>query len=333
MKNKISAGKKLKPIFLGLAAVLLVLLAAGCFNKSDEPAGTLPPLVDEAPEDFTFPTVAVEDVVFAEDPRDIGGEDSSLINILMIGQDRGQEREHEGERTMADVILLCSFNMDTKRLTMTSFMRDMFVEIPGVGKANINKAYPYGGMELLDETLLHNFGIHVDANVEVDFDVFPVAVDALGGVTVEITQEEADEINRLVPYLHADAGYQHLNGAQTLVYCRIRGMDSDYIRIERQQKTLQALLQQAKSLTLGKAITIAAKVIPMVESDLSVLELTDLFRTLFPMAREFIMVHQRVPAEGTYEECIINGGWSFRVDFEQNNLFLYDTLVQGMEWN
>ena len=333
MKHKKSGFPKMKTGLCCLAILLVLIMIAGCFPKQDQPSEILPPETEEDLSGYTFPTVAEEDVVFAENPRDIGGEDSSLINILLIGQDRGQEREHEGERTMADVILLGTFNMDTRQLTMTSFMRDIFVDIPGVGKDNINNAYLQGGMELLDETLLRNFGIHVDANVEVDFDVFPVAVDALGGVTIEITQEEADEINRLVPYLHVDAGYQHLNGAQTLVYCRIRHMDSDYIRIQRQQKTLQALLQQAKSMTLGKAISIAAKVIPMVESDLNILELTDLFRTLFPMAREFSMVHQRIPANGTYEECIINNGWSFRIDFEQNNQFLYDTLVKGMEWN
>lgn len=158
-------------------------------------SGTAPTLSPEEldaylatqPEEInTAPTMDPEDVTFPDYDADIG-RDSDIINILLIGQDR---REDE-TRARSDSMILCTFHKSEKKLTMTSFLRDTYVKIPGYGQNRINVAYAAGGMPLLNKTLENNFGVHIDGNVEVDFYQFADIVDLLGGVEVDLRNDEA----------------------------------------------------------------------------------------------------------------------------------------------
>lgn len=102
---------------------------------------------------------------------------SNIKSILLIGQDKreGQSRQR------SDSMILATLDKDQKTISLTSFMRDLYVAIPGYSSTRINAAYAYGGMDLLDETLTQNFGVEIDGNVEVDFEVFQVLVDKVGG--------------------------------------------------------------------------------------------------------------------------------------------------------
>lgn len=115
---------------------------------------------------------------------------SNIKSILLIGQDK-----REGEsRQRSDSMILATLDKDQRTVSLTSFMRDLYVAIPGYSTTRINAAYAYGGMELLDATLEENFGVKIDENVEVDFEVFQVLVDKVGGIDLELTQAEADYI-------------------------------------------------------------------------------------------------------------------------------------------
>ncbi|MFQ9799037.1 MAG: LCP family protein [Clostridia bacterium] len=102
-----------------------------------------------------------------------------MVNILLIGQDR---REGEG-RQRSDSMILATINKKSQSIYLTSFMRDMYVPIPGYSDNRINAAYAFGGMDLLDDTIETNFGIHIDGNVEVDFSGFKTLIDMMGGST------------------------------------------------------------------------------------------------------------------------------------------------------
>lgn len=120
---------------------------------------------------------------------------SNIKSILLIGQDK-----REGEsRQRSDSMILATLDKDQGTVSLTSFMRDLYVAIPGYSTTRINAAYAYGGMDLLDETLEENFGVKIDGNVEVDFEVFQVLVDKVGGIDLELTQAEADYICRTRP--------------------------------------------------------------------------------------------------------------------------------------
>lgn len=108
---------------------------------------------------------------------------SNIKSILLIGQDK-----REGEsRQRSDSMILATLDKDQGTVSLTSFMRDLYVAIPGYSTTRINAAYAYGGMDLLDQTLEENFGVKIDGNVEVDFEVFQVLVDKVGGIDLELT--------------------------------------------------------------------------------------------------------------------------------------------------
>ena len=149
------------------------------------------------PEDETFETTHPDAAAEGVEKRDADSvvwdkvdalDGKHVINILLIGQDR-----REGEsRARSDTMILVSVNTERKSISLVSLMRDLYVQIPGYSDNRINAAYQWGGMELLDETVLENFGVEVDGNVEADFEQFETIIDILGGVDVEMSKGEAE---------------------------------------------------------------------------------------------------------------------------------------------
>ena len=115
-----------------------------------------------------------------------------VINILLIGQDR---REGQESQMRSDSMILCSVQKKSGTIRLTSLMRDMFLPVAGGRYGPLNLTYYAGGMELLDDTIRQDFGVTVDANMEVDFFRFIALIDRLGGLDLELTQEEADWLN------------------------------------------------------------------------------------------------------------------------------------------
>ena len=125
---------------------------------------------------FTGPVIDPEEVTWETGPAEMI-QDENVIHILLIGQDR-----HPGQsRQRSDAMILCTINKTKKTLVMTSFLRDLYVQIPGYQDNRLNAAYALGGMELLKDTLALNFGIRPEGCIEVDFSHFSQLVDMLGG--------------------------------------------------------------------------------------------------------------------------------------------------------
>ena len=226
----------------------------------------------------------------------IGGKDSGLINILLIGQDRRDE-----ERARADSILLCSFCPETKKITVTSFLRDLYVDIPGYEGNRLNAAYAIGGMDLLRQTMEENFSLYIDGCLEADFTQFPQIIDSLGGVTVELRQDEAELINKSVPG-SLEEGSNLLSGSQALVYSRIRNLDNDgdFSRTNRQRKLVTSVLDRYRTADFLTIVTTVADTLPMISTDLSKRQILKLTAALFPMLDEPTVASQRIPADGSY---------------------------------
>lgn len=267
---------------------------------------------------------AQEDDTDKESDTLIGGKGSHLVNILLIGQDR---REGEG-RARSDSMILCTFNKKTGQITMTSFLRDLYVKIPGYYDNRINAAYAAGGMSLLNETLKTNFGIHVDGNVEVDFGQFSQIIDLLGGVTMEIRQDEAEQINAATGSQLA-AGTYVLTGDQALAYARIRSIDADgdFSRTSRQRKVINALLDAYKNSSITTILGLLDDILPMVTTDMSQAKLLTHALTLFPLLAKANIVSQRIPADGTYSGQMINGMSVLVADADATRLYLEETLL------
>ena len=234
-----------------------------------------------------------------------GAAEEERFHILLIGQD---ERLGEpGKRS--DSMILCTFCPREEKLILTSFLRDLYVKIPGYGYERINAAYALGGPELLDQTIEDNFGIRVDGNVEADFEHFSEIVDVLGGVTLTIREDEAAEINRLVPDQEIAAGEVLLNGSQALVYARIRRLDadSDFSRTERQRKLLSSLMDQNRDMSFGTLTRLMTRLLPAVTTDLSSFQILTYGKMILPVLKNLKTESIRVPDVGECQDQVIRG--------------------------
>ena len=240
--------------------------------------------------------------------------DDNIVNIMLIGQDR---LPGEG-RTRSDTMILISVNKKTKEMTMTSFMRDMYVEIPGYDKNKMNATYAFGGMKLLNKTLEMNFGVHVDGNVEVDFDGFTKVIDMVGGIDVNLSAAEAAYLNKFGH--EAQAGMNHLDGAAALMYARDRTSGgSDFGRTQRQRNVINLIFKKCKNMNLVQLNNLLTKVLPMVTTDMSNKEILNYAADIFPMLSGAEIKTQRIPADGTYEYGYSDKGRSVLfVDFKAN---------------
>jgi LCP family protein required for cell wall assembly len=289
-------------------------------NMTDDPNEVNPTAPTIDPDDVTMPTEPVEVIVPSE----------GVINIILVGQDR---REGQG-RQRSDAMILCTINKGTKTITLTSFLRDMYVTIPNYYRQRINTAYMLGGFKTLNATLEHNFGVRADHCVEVDFSGFRDIVNVLGGVDVELTQKEADYLNSRAAWdndqgnfdWHLTAGVNTLDGDQALAYSRIRALDSDWGRTNRQRVVLTAMLQKAKTMDLTQLNDFINKVIPMIATDMTPSEITGYAMDLMPMLSSVTIKNQTIPADGTWQYATINGAAVITVNFEKNQQVLRDTI-------
>lgn len=250
--------------------------------------------------------------------------DDGVINILLIGQDR-----REGQsRARSDAMILCTFHPERGRLTLTSFLRDLWVRIPGYRDNKLNAAYAAGGMKLLDETLEQNFGITIDASVEVDFSRFSRIIDLLGGVELTLRSDEAAHINKCLGG-SLKAGVNSLTGEQALCYCRIRKLDpdADFSRTARQRKVLDGLIRKYQDTSMTRVLGILEELLPMVTTDMTRRQIVSYATMLFPMLSDMELVSQRIPADGTYTTPVIRGMSVVLADMDAARALLRRTMA------
>ena len=308
----------MKMLCLMLGVILAIMVSATVYFQSQ--IGLLPSLGDLQLE---LPNLSLPELNLGK-PGQIGGTGSGIVNILLIGQDR-----REGEaRARSDSMILCTFNKKSKQIIMTSFLRDLYVPIPGHGSNRINAAYTLGGMELLNDTLEENFGIHIDGNVEVDFGHFAQIIDALGGVEMELRQDEADFINKETGS-SLSAGVQLMNGEQALMYSRIRKLDADgdFSRTDRQRKVMSALFSTYRNSGISTMLSLIKEIRPMLDTDIGSIEMMVMAMDLVPMLADAQVVSQYVPSAGTYADQSINGMSVLVPDVQAVHQMLESTLL------
>ena len=228
-----------------------------------------------------------------------------------------------------------TLNKKTKQISMTSFMRDLYVQIPGYSDNRINAAYAFGGMDLLDSTLNTNFGVEIVGNVEVDFGEFQTLIDSIGGIDLELTQDEADYIcgrKRDVTYpqqLRTDwnlhEGVNHLTGEQALIHARNRSLGNDYARTDRQRAVLMAIINKVKQMDAVSIVNFINQVLPLLTTDMTSGEI--LGYAMEALQMNFDSEHSyRIPAEGTYTGAVIRGMQVLVPDLAANQTYLMDVL-------
>lgn len=263
-----------------------------------------------------------------------------VANIALFGID-GRD-EIEGDRS--DTIMIASINFKTGAIKVTSVMRDLLIKIPegtknDVSYEKINAAYDYGGAQLAVKTLNENFDLNISDYVVVNFDCLVDTVDILGGVDVNIENEDVlywtnEFINHVNFVLKKSdpkipgIGTQHLTGVQALAYCRNRFSDDDYKRTARQREVVQQIVQKALNVDLFTGINLLGKVYPYVKTSLSLQEMTT-YAKAFMTVENKTFTDYRIPLDDLSFGEMIDEVWYLVPDSLANNAimlhkFLYE---------
>ena len=263
-------------VMLSLLLVALILVAVGMnyifgrlghFENPEPVDGTIPKMSDEFDVEGNqeggenFETVDASDVVF----ETVDVLEGDMINIMLIGQDR---RPGE-ERARSDSMILVTINQEKNTIQLTSFMRDLYVQIPGYMDNRLNVAYRYGGTKLMNETFKVNFGLEIDGNVMVDFDEFTSIIEILGGVTLEISSAEAKYMNGRSDN-QFKAGMNYMNAEDALTFTRMRyAAGGDYGRTDRQRRVLMAIANSFRDADLVTIFNVIDQVLPHIVTNLT----------------------------------------------------------------
>ena len=279
--------------------------------------------------DNTEDLVEEEEITFNHEGLENLEQGKHIVNIMLVGQDA-----REGESTQrSDTMILLTFNTSRKTITLTSIMRDQYVKIPGYGKTKLNHAYQYGGMSLMNETLKNHFGIEVDGNFEVNFTGFEKIIDLLGGVDIELTKEEVKYL-KSKGYSYVEVGDNHLPGDCALLYARLRSIDTDYARAERQRNVMMSLFESYKDLSYSQMLSLLHEILPLLKTNMTMSDITGYAMSLYPMLSGAEVETLRIPVDGTFKGGYVKVSeglklWcQYNIDFEANREILEEVFAE-----
>jgi len=242
------------------------------------------------------------------------------VNVLLLGVDsRGEEKSR------TDTMMLAQIDPKTNETKLVSFMRDIYVEIPGYQNYKLNTAFYLGGPELLRKTIKHNFDIDIQYFMVVDFKGFEQSVDVLAPEGIEMDVEKAMSENIGVSL---QPGVHNLNGKELLGYARFRAdAEGDFGRVERQQKVINALKDEVLSIGgVTKLPKMAGSIQPYIQTNMSKLDQISIAKDIL-LSNSSDMDKLTIPVEGSYGFGSYSGvGSVLEINFEENIQALKDFL-------
>lgn len=182
-----------------------------------------------------------------------------ITNVALFGVDAEQ-----GTAGRSDVIMIVTVDENTKKIKLSSIVRDTYVDIPGKGMDKVTHAYAYGGAQLALKTLNSNFNLDIKDFMAVNFTSLPKLINMVGGVSIKVTNAESGEIPGLT-----GGGTYNLNGDQALAYSRIRKIDNDFERSRRQRTVMEALLNKMLKRPVSTYPGLMKSFLPLVKTNMS----------------------------------------------------------------
>ena len=260
-----------------------------------------------------------------------------ITNILLIGTDA----RDLNERARSDSIIIATIDNNTKKLKLSSIMRDTFVDIPGYGEQKINAALALGGPELLMKTIKENFNFTLDKYVMVNFWGFEDIIDGIGGIEVDVKDYEIPEINKFIGEVRdvkspplTTPGLQHLDGQQALAYARIRKVgNGSYERTERQRRVLDIVAEKMMDVSVVKYPGLLYDLLPSVKTNIEPLTLLNYAYTVSKFG-ELKFEQLQIPATELSQGGLYrNKGWVLLIDKEQNGKILNDFIYNDKPYS
>ncbi len=321
-----------------LIGLLIVFGKDSLFGNSKEDEGGKGPLIsvdfDESNLSITVPT--------EEENNHMLG----YRNIALFGVDtRDADPKSLVKGTLSDSIMIASINEDTGEIKIVSVYRDTYLNLASTSDPNkygkCNSAYSYGGAEQAIRMLNENLGLDITEFVTVGFAGLTQAVDALGGIYLDVDNEEIKHINSYQQTMAEDlnmkwtpveeTGYQLLNGLQATAYCRIRyRKGNDFARAEAQREVLQALVDKAKTEDIGTLTKAVEKVSEHVYTSFDTDDILDLLPniTKYKIVEEGGFPNEAMRGSGT----LGTKSYVYTVDLVDNVMWLHEFLFDDADY-
>lgn len=271
-----------------------------------------------------FWMLASQSTVFAQETKSTLPNGESVYNILLIGSDH-RDTSWNGN---SDVMIVLTINQETQKLILTSFMRDLYAEIPEYGTHKLNYAYAVGGAKVLINTLEDNYRLTIDNYAAVDFETMADIIDVIGGVEMEISDAEAEVLDNYLRSVGetekqiSGGGTYLLDGDQAVAYMRIRYVgNADYQRTQRQRDVLSEIFASFKGMDATELTNLANEILPYIEHDIDALSMIK-FMALLPELTGYKLEEGRIP----YDDLYHSSGEMLVPDFEGTISRLHETL-------
>ncbi|WP_456274509.1 LCP family protein [Bacillus sp. AK031] len=249
-------------------------------------------------------------------------DENGRINVLLLGVDsRGEEQSR------TDTMMIAQIDPETNETKLVSFMRDMYVEIPGYQNYKLNTAFFLGGPDLLRQSLKQNFGVDVQYYMIVDFKGFEQSIDILAPDGIEMNVEKAMSENIGVSL---QPGLQNLDGKELLGYARFRAdAEGDHGRVERQQQVITAVKDEALSIgSVTKLPKMIGAAQPYIETNMSKLDQIGIVKDIF-LGTSSDIQKLTIPVKDSYTDGYYqHAGAVLEVDFDTNKAALQEFLNQ-----
>lgn len=326
-KKSVRVGVSILSVFMTIVSLLMITAGGYIWNTmslirtDDDLMGEYPESLPPE-EDVSGETLTPEDMQASEVSQiSVKGNTSDVTNLLLLGLDG--RTSYKGSRS--DTMMIVSINSKDKTIKLISLLRDTLVTIPGRDRngdglddyAKLNAAFAYGGFDLLSKTIEQNFRLKIDKYIGVNFVTFPIAVDALGGIEIYMTAAEAGQVCQAGQEKErGESGFRaigntaqvySLNGYQALQYARIRKIDSDFGRTNRQRKVIEQLMIKAKAMNIGTLNSILRQVLPEVLTNMSADELMGYAMNVGTYANYTIDTSYHLPEDGGYQNKSVSG--------------------------
>lgn len=293
-------------------------------NSDDEPEQSL----DMSGLEFfeTAPQILDSEIISSKD----------VLNILLIGTDERTKEFNVDARS--DSMIIASINQKKNTIKLVSLERGIAAPIlAGEYKGEydwLTHIFRYGGADLLVDTVEQMFKVNIDNYIRINFCTVTTVIDAIGGIELEITKPE-QEFLEMYRHVYQSTSTQKpvvvgtntFDGGMALGYSRLRAIDDDWFRVERQRKVIIATAQKLKGSSLTELNNLANQVLPLVQTDLTKLEIADLM-LYAPQLLGATFDQMTIPAPGTYGGMSIMGEdrGGFAVNYEINNPLLHEFL-------
>ena len=234
---------------------------------------------------------------------------SEPFYVLLMGVDKSQARsesaEYEGDNFRSDSMILTRVDPSEKKMTLISIVRDTYVDIDGYGKNKINAAHALGGPALTVKTVSEFAGVPISHYAEIDFDGFKAAVDALGGIDVDVPME----IDDVDAGGYVAAGPQTLNGDQALILCRARHAydeigAGDFYRAANQRMVMGAVAHKLLSADVGTIASTVTSLCDYIDTDMSVTDIISIASAMRGMDTETDIYSSMNPTISAYEDGV-----------------------------